>query len=148
MAQFLGKWKSVSMSNMEGIGKALGYSDEMIKMAKASTWTFEFTKEGDRWSVSNESNNTPKSTNTYEKEGKELVTKGPSGKCMKLIIKFDSDTKMTVMEKWEQATGWKDMKLVRTIEGNTMTALIAIKGFGRSGKWRKDDPSIREMHID
>lgn len=47
-------------------------------MAKASTWTFEFTKVGDRWTVSNESNNTPKLINTYEKEGKELVTKGPS----------------------------------------------------------------------
>ena len=58
----------------------------MIKMAKESTWTFEFTKDGDRWSVSNESNNTPKSTNTYEKEGKELVTKGPSGKCMKVVL--------------------------------------------------------------
>ncbi|XP_052065010.1 fatty acid-binding protein-like [Mytilus californianus] len=123
MAQFLGKWKSVSMSNIEGVGKALGYTDEMITKYKESTWTFEFTKDGDKWSVTNESNNTPRSTNTYE-EGKELETKNSFGKCLKITIKFDSDTKMTVMEKMELPVGWKNVKLVRQIEGNKMTAVM------------------------
>ncbi|XP_052065013.1 uncharacterized protein LOC127704825 [Mytilus californianus] len=123
MAKFLGKWKSVSMSNLEAVGKVLGYTDEMIKKYKESKWTFEFTKDGDKWSVTNESDNTPRSTNTYE-EGKELVTKNSFGQCLKITIKFDSDSKMTVLEKMELPVGWKNVKLVRTIEGNKMTAVM------------------------
>ncbi|VDI22478.1 fatty acid-binding protein 1-like [Mytilus galloprovincialis] len=123
MAQFLGKWNSVSMTNIEAVGKVLGFTDEMIKMYKESKWTFEFTKDGDKFSITNESNNTPKSTNTYE-EGKELVTKNSFGQCLKITIKFDSDSQMTVLEKMELPGGWKNMKLVRNVEGNKMTAVL------------------------
>lgn len=56
----------------------------MIKKYQESKWTFEFTKDGDTFSITNESNNTPKSTNTYE-EGKELVTKNSFGQCLKVV---------------------------------------------------------------
>ncbi|XP_071181737.1 fatty acid-binding protein 1-like [Mytilus edulis] len=125
MAQFLGKWNSVSMTNIEAVGKVLGFTDEMIKKYQESKWTFEFTKDGDTFSITNESNNTPKSTNTYE-EGKELVTKNSFGQCLKITITFDSDSKMTVLEKMELPGGWKNIKLVRTVEGNKMTAVAEV----------------------
>ncbi|CAC5390237.1 unnamed protein product [Mytilus coruscus] len=73
---------------------AVSYTDEMITMSKASNWTFEFTKDGDKWSVSNESTNTPRTTNTYE-EGKDLVTKSSSGKCLKVVKIEDSANNMS-----------------------------------------------------
>ncbi|XP_076114750.1 fatty acid-binding protein 1-like [Mytilus galloprovincialis] len=123
MAQFLGKWNSVSINNAEAVGKVLGYTDEGIKKFKESKWTFEFTKDGDKFSITNQSDNTPKTTNTYE-EGKELVTKNSFGQGLKLTLKFDSDSQITVLEKMELPGGWKNVKLVRKVEGNKMTAVF------------------------
>ncbi|VDI22476.1 fatty acid-binding protein 1-like [Mytilus galloprovincialis] len=125
MAQFIGKWQAGkgSMSNFEAFGKAMGLPAEITEKFRDSTWTATISKDGDTWSVENESSVSPKRTYSYQ-EGKELVTTNMFGKGLKLTATFDSDTKMTVMEQTENENGWKSLKAVREIKGDKMITTI------------------------
>ncbi|XP_063399095.1 fatty acid-binding protein 2, liver-like [Mytilus trossulus] len=121
MAQFIGKWQGVegSMKNYEAFGKAIGLPAEVLAKFKDSTWSINFSKDGDTWSAENISSTSPTKTFSYQ-EGKELVTTNLIGRGLKLTATFDSDCKQTVMEQTEMDNGWKNIKLVREITGDKM----------------------------
>nr|XP_011448183.2 fatty acid-binding protein homolog 5-like isoform X1 [Crassostrea gigas] len=139
MANFVGRWEDTGeRENFEEFATAMNLPADMLEKYRATKQTIQYGINGNTWTMNPSSTLFPGKEKVYTFEiGKEVNDTGLDGNPIKFVITVVNDNEISEDLKVKMGDSWKDYKVSRKVDGDTMTTTLSAFGKTMTSTQRK-----------
>ncbi|XP_011448183.3 fatty acid-binding protein, liver isoform X3 [Magallana gigas] len=139
MANFVGRWEDTGeRENFDEFATAMNLPADMLEKYRATKQTIQYGINGNTWTMNPSSTLFPGKEKVYTFEiGKEVNDTGLDGNPIKFVITVVSDNEISEDLKVKMGDPWKDYKVSRKVDGDTMTTTLSAFGKTMISKQRR-----------
>nr|XP_034318421.1 fatty acid-binding protein homolog 5-like isoform X3 [Crassostrea gigas] len=139
MANFVGRWEDTGdKENFEEFATAMGLPADILEKYRATKHTIQYGINGNTWTMNLSSTFFPGKEKVYTFEiGKDMNDTGLDGNPIKFVITVVNDNEISEDLKVKMGDSWKDYKVSRKVDGDTMTTTLSAFGKTMTSTQRK-----------